>query len=288
MDTTSHRCRSSSRLGRLSFETRRDWVSERTPSALNCCGPCSDGRPQTISEELASPSGRRSFAERSNSAAKLTAPQDTTTKSAQQVSRWPSRSANTLDTECPFGVVSDEITIALVNNVTLSCFKAGTTQATCASTLAFTMHGKASQVSQRMQALRCSGASLSMMPTGKANGLCPIRLKSSASSWTRARLLTGGYGNGPLVHGSVGPTPRFSVNMVKLFRLGIVRLDHHTPRARLEICRRGALARRSLLYASAAAPRHKTSYFCGRSSVDRAETPCHRRPTTSQRCCNGL
>src|SRR5262249_60484005 len=99
-------------------------------------------------------------------AAVLIAPHDTTTMSAEYSSCVPSHFTTTLLTSLPEGFVSSRSTKALVSRVTLGNESAGSTAQTWASDLAWTRHGKPSQVSQRMQALLCGAFSSSMTPSG--------------------------------------------------------------------------------------------------------------------------
>jgi hypothetical protein len=95
----------------------------------------------TTPEELPSPAGCFSFAERSNSAAELIAPPATTTTSAEYVSTVPSRSTTTRCTERPEASVSSRVTSARVRSVTFGYCSAGSTQTICESALPFTRHG---------------------------------------------------------------------------------------------------------------------------------------------------
>ena len=95
----------------------------------------------TTPEPLPSPSGWRSLAEASSSAAELIAPADTTTMSAEYVSACPSRSATTRVTARPRPSVSRRMTRALVRSVTFGYRSAGSTHTTWASALPLTRHG---------------------------------------------------------------------------------------------------------------------------------------------------
>ena len=79
---------------------------------------------------------------------------------------------------------------------------------TSASALAWTMHGKPSQVAQRMQVLKAGLASSSMIPLGEWNGCRSTRVMSSNSRWMRGSWDTGGKGYGAEAGGSVGSSPR--------------------------------------------------------------------------------
>src|SRR6266851_9688464 len=132
-----------------------------------------------MSELLASPRGCLSLAERKRSAAELIAPHETTTTSAEYISRLPPRSTTTLFTSRPDESVSNRFTSEFVRRVTLECLIASSMQTTCASALAPTRQEKPSQVLQRMQRLLCGFFSSSMTPTGTWKGLSPERAKSS-------------------------------------------------------------------------------------------------------------
>src|SRR5437764_12062940 len=138
-----------------------------------------------MSELLASPRGCLSLAERKSRAAELIAPHETTTTSAEYVSRLPPRSTITLFTSRPDEFVSSLFTSEFVRRVTLECLIASSTHTTCASDFAPTRHEKPSQVLQRMQRLLCGFFSSSMTPTGTWNGFRPERAKSSDSCWMR-------------------------------------------------------------------------------------------------------
>src|SRR5207253_6524062 len=107
----------------------------------------------TTSELLANPRGCLSLAERSSSAAELMAPQETTTRSAEQVSRLPLRSTTTPFTSRPVASVSNRFTSEFVSKVTLECLIASSMHTTCESDLAPTRQANPSQVLQRMQRL---------------------------------------------------------------------------------------------------------------------------------------
>src|SRR5215470_13129973 len=134
-----------------------------------------------MSELLANPRGCLSFAERSSSAAELMAPHETTTTSAEYVSRLPLRSTTTDLTSRPELSVSRRFTMELISKLTLGCFTASSMHRTCASALAYIRQGNPSQVLQRMQRLFCGFFSSSMTPTGTWNGLSPERAKSSCN-----------------------------------------------------------------------------------------------------------
>ena len=84
----------------------------------------------TTPELFPRPSGWRSLAEASSSAAELIAPQEIATTSAVYSSRSPSRSTTTVVTERPPASVSRRTTRARVRRVTFGCRSAGSTQAT--------------------------------------------------------------------------------------------------------------------------------------------------------------
>ena len=73
--------------------------------------------------------------------------------SAEWVSRAPSRSTTTSVTTVPAGLVPSATARAFVISVTFACSSAGRTASTSASDLAWTRHGKPSQVGQRTQLL---------------------------------------------------------------------------------------------------------------------------------------
>src|SRR2546430_5728348 len=83
------------------------------------------------------------------------APQETTTRSAEQVSRLPLRSTTTPFTSRPVASASNRFTSEFVSRVTLECLIASSMHTTCASDLAPTRQAKPSQVLQRMQRLLC-------------------------------------------------------------------------------------------------------------------------------------
>jgi hypothetical protein len=87
-----------------------------------------------------------------------------------KVSWSPSWLATTPVTTVPAGLVSSRTASALVTRVTLGCSRAGRTPSTSASDLAWTRHGKPSQVPQRTQVLNGGLASSSMTPQGAWNG----------------------------------------------------------------------------------------------------------------------
>src|SRR2546427_12598930 len=134
-----------------------------------------------MSELLANPRGCLSLAERNSSAAELMAPQETTTTSAEKVSRLPPRSTTTLFTSRPDESVSNRFTSEFVSRVTLECLIASSMQTTCASDFAPTRQAKPSQVLQRIQRLLCGFFSSSITPTGTWKGFSPARAKSSDS-----------------------------------------------------------------------------------------------------------
>src|SRR5436305_682229 len=106
-----------------------------------------------MSLPLARPFGCLSFHERRSRAAELTAPQDTTTMSADRRIVSPSFSTTTPVTVLPVGSVSSRATYAVVIRLTLGWVRAGSTPHTCASALASTRQGNPSQVLHRMHLL---------------------------------------------------------------------------------------------------------------------------------------
>jgi len=121
------------------------------------------------------------------------APHDTTTTFPEYVSGTPFRSTCTAVISRPEGLVSRRLTNASVTSVTFGCASAGSTQITWASALAWTRHGKPSQVSHRMQRLVRGSCSSSMRPIGIGNGRCPWRTKPSNIAWMRGSWLIGGW-----------------------------------------------------------------------------------------------
>ena len=114
-------------------------------------GTCSCGRPgrsrwRGRSGACRSPSASSSFAV-------LAAPHATTTMSPAIRSSPPSRSTTTSVTAVPASFVPSLTTFAFVSSVTFACSSAGRTPSTSASDLAWTRHGKPSQVAQRMHVL---------------------------------------------------------------------------------------------------------------------------------------
>src|SRR6516162_1524909 len=103
-----------------------------------------------MSEPLARPRGCLSLAERSRSAAELIAPAATITSPAEYSSGAPSRSTETFVTTRPVPSVCSRVTFDFVLRVTLGRARAGSTQQTWASALAWTRHGNPSQVSHRI------------------------------------------------------------------------------------------------------------------------------------------
>src|SRR5216110_2685633 len=134
-----------------------------------------------MSELLANPRGCFSLAELSSSAAELMAPQETTTRSAEYVSRLPLRSTSTPFISRPDESVSSRFTSEFVSRLTLECLIASSMHTTCASDLAPTRQANPSQVLQRMQRLFWGFFSSSMTPTGTWKGFRPERAKSSES-----------------------------------------------------------------------------------------------------------
>ena len=93
------------------------------------------------SEELASPRGCRSSAERKSRAAELMAPAETTTTSAEKASLVPFCWTWTALISRPEALVSRRDTKALVQRVTFGYSRDGVTQVVWASDLAFTRQG---------------------------------------------------------------------------------------------------------------------------------------------------
>ena len=114
-----------------------------------------------------------SVADASSSLALFAAPQETTTRSAVNVSVWPPCSTTTPVTAVPAAFVSSRTASASVSSVTFGCSSAGRTPITSASDLACTRHGKPSQLSQRTHALNGMLASSSRIPHGAWNGCRP-------------------------------------------------------------------------------------------------------------------
>ena len=100
------------------------------------------------------------------------------------------------------------VTSESVHSVTFGCCSAGRTPSTSASALAWTMHGKPSQLSQRMHVLNGMLLSSSITPHGAWNGWWPSFARSSESFWIRGSWETAGNGYGALPGGSVGSSPR--------------------------------------------------------------------------------
>ena len=124
------------------------------------------------------------------------------------VSASPARSTVTPVTAVPSALVSNRTASESIHSSTLGCSIAGRTPSTSASDLAWTMHGKPSQLLQRMHALNGMFCSSSITPQGAWNGWWPCAAKSSASFWMRGSWLTAGNGYGALAGGSVGSSPR--------------------------------------------------------------------------------
>ena len=100
----------------------------------------------------------------------LAAPHATTTMPPAIRSSPPSRSTTTSVTAVPASFVPSLTTFVFVSSVTFIWKVAGRTPSTSASDFAWTMHGKPSQVAQRMHVLCGMSASLSMTPHGAWNG----------------------------------------------------------------------------------------------------------------------
>ena len=81
------------------------------------------------------------------------APQASTTRSPEYVSRSPLCSTTTSVTAVPSAFVSSLTTCALVSSSTFECSRAGRTPSTSASDLPWTAQGKPSQFAQRTHAL---------------------------------------------------------------------------------------------------------------------------------------
>ena len=120
----------------------------------------------------------------------------------------PSWSTITPVTSVPASLVFSRMTSASVHSVTFGCSSAGRTPSTSASDLAWTMHGKPSQLSQRMHVLNGMLLSSSITPQGAWNGWWPSFPRSSESFWIRGSCETAGNGYGALAGGSVGSSPR--------------------------------------------------------------------------------
>src|SRR5207244_11705072 len=102
-----------------------------------------------MSELLANPRGCLSLAERNSSAAELMAPQETTTRSAEYVSRLPLRSTSTLFISRPDESVYSRFTSEFISRVTFGFLIASSTHPTCESDLAPPLQSNPSQVLER-------------------------------------------------------------------------------------------------------------------------------------------
>src|SRR5689334_4175943 len=101
-------------------------------------------------EELASPAACLSLAERSNSAAELTAPHATINSGAWTRIVSSPRTTSTASTRHPEGAVCSRVAVALVQSVTFGRDNAGRTQHTSASLFACSLHTNELQVLHRM------------------------------------------------------------------------------------------------------------------------------------------
>ena len=97
------------------------------------------------------PFGFFESAERSRMAALLIAPADSTNNRALTVSFSPPRSTSTATMRLPRSSVSRRVTRLPVCSRTFGCLSAGSISRVSASPFAPILHGKASQVLQRMQ-----------------------------------------------------------------------------------------------------------------------------------------
>ena len=129
-------------------------------------------------DEFASPFGCRLLAERSSSAAELTASQETTKVPAATSIRSPLRSISAVVTVLPEESVVKRRTKARVQSSTFGLSRAGSTPHVSASLFACSLHGKASQVSQRMQVPPVRKST----PIGSGNGCSPCFRSAPASS----------------------------------------------------------------------------------------------------------
>src|SRR5262245_32176988 len=110
---------------------------------------CAMYRFPTRPDELASPLGWASLAERSSKAAELAAPQDAMTIVAPTRTIWPSRSISTASTRLPEASVRRRRANAPVHSFTVGFPTADRTHNTSASLLACTRHGNELQVLHR-------------------------------------------------------------------------------------------------------------------------------------------
>jgi hypothetical protein len=122
------------------------------------------------------------FADRSSSAAELTAPHATTTTGASTRIVSPFRSTSTAATLRTQPLVSNRRTKVRVQSVTVGCMVAWRRQQTSASLFAPTLHGNELQVLHNMQPSASPGRS---SPSGSGDG-CNPRERSWPTIWSIA------------------------------------------------------------------------------------------------------